>query len=114
MMKTAYRKELEKNRNHVLQQNQRLDTSQKRILELESHLAKKDHLLLEQKKYLEDVRLQARGQLQAAESRYEAQKRITQVFELEILDLYGRLEKDGLLKKLEEGKTEAAEVAEER
>ncbi|XP_021563959.1 hamartin isoform X3 [Carlito syrichta] len=114
MMKAAYRKELEKNRNHVLQQNQRLDTSQKRILELESHLAKKDHLLLEQKKYLEDVKLQARGQLQAAESRYEAQKRITQVFELEILDLYGRLEKDGLLKKLEEEKTEAAEAAEER
>ena len=48
-----------------------------------------------------------RGQLQAAESRYEAQKRITQVFELEILDLYGRLEKDGLLKKLEEEKAEA-------
>ncbi|XP_032490948.1 hamartin isoform X1 [Phocoena sinus] len=114
MMKTAYRKELEKNRSHVLQQNQRLDTAQKRILELESHLAKKDHLLLEQKKYLEDVKLQARGQLQAAESRYEAQKRITQVFELEILDLYGRLEKDGLLKKLEEEKTEAAEAAEER
>lgn len=114
MMKTAYRKELEKNRSHVLQQNQRLDTSQKRILELESHLAKKDHLLLEQKKYLEDVKTQARRQLEAAESRYEAQKRITQVFELEILDLYGRLEKDGLLKKLEEEKTEAAEAAEER
>ncbi|XP_039085626.1 hamartin isoform X2 [Hyaena hyaena] len=114
MMKAAYRKELEKNRSHLLQQNQRLDTSQKRILELESHLAKKDHLLLEQKKYLEDVKLQARGQLQAAESRYEAQKRITQVFELEILDLYGRLEKDGLLKKLEEEKAEAAEAAEER
>uniref|UniRef100_A0A8C0Q0F0 TSC complex subunit 1 n=2 Tax=Canis lupus familiaris TaxID=9615 RepID=A0A8C0Q0F0_CANLF len=114
MMKAACRKELEKNRSHVLQQNQRLDTSQKRILELESHLAKKDHLLLEQKKYLEDVKVQARGQLQAAESRYEAQKRITQVFELEILDLYGRLEKDGLLKKLEEEKAEAAEAAEER
>ncbi|XP_073761661.1 hamartin isoform X3 [Callorhinus ursinus] len=114
MMKAACRKELEKNRSHLLQQNQRLDTSQKRILELESHLAKKDHLLLEQKKYLEDVKVQARGQLQAAESRYEAQKRITQVFELEILDLYGRLEKDSLLKKLEEEKAEAAEAAEER
>lgn len=55
-----------------------------------------------------------RGQLQAAESRYEAQKRISQVFELEILDLYGRLEKDSLLKKLEEENAEAAEAAEER
>lgn len=36
------------------------------------------------------------------------------MFELEILDLYGRLEKDGLLKKLEEEKAEAAEAAEER
>ena len=39
--------------------------------------------------------LSFRGQLQAAESRYEAQKRITQMFELKILDLYGKLEKDG-------------------
>ncbi|XP_066222890.1 hamartin isoform X2 [Saccopteryx leptura] len=114
MMKAAYRKELEKHRTLVLQQSQRLDGSQKRVLELESLLAKKDHLLLEQKKYLEDVKLQARGQLQAAESRYEAQKRVTQVFELQILDLYGRLEKDGLLRALEDEKTEAAEAVEER
>ncbi|KAF6127973.1 TSC complex subunit 1 [Phyllostomus discolor] len=113
-MKAACRKELEKHRSHMLQQSQRLDTSQKRVLELESQLARKDHLLLEQKKYLEDVKLQARGQLQAAESRYEAQRRITQVFEREVLALYGRLEKDGLLKKLEDEKTEAAEAAEER
>ncbi|XP_040601066.1 hamartin isoform X2 [Mesocricetus auratus] len=114
MMKTAYRKELEKNRSHLLQQNQRLDASQRRVLELESLLAKKDHLLLEQKKYLEDVKSQASGQLLAAESRYEAQRKITRVLELEILDLYGRLEKDGCLRKLEEDKAEAAEAAEER
>lgn len=60
MMKTAYRKELEKNRSHLLQQNQRLEASQKRVVELESLLSKKDHLLLEQKKYLEDVKSQAR------------------------------------------------------
>lgn len=114
MMKTAYRKELEKNRSHLLQQNQRLDASQRRVLELESLLAKKDHLLLEQKKYLEDVKSQASGQLLAAESRYEAQRKITRVLELEILDLYGRLEKDGRLQKLEEDRAEAAEAAEER
>ncbi|XP_021049482.1 hamartin isoform X2 [Mus pahari] len=114
MMKTAYRKELEKNRSHLLQQNQRLDASQRRVLELESLLSKKDHLLLEQKKYLEDVKSQASGQLLAAESRYEAQRKITRVLELEILDLYGRLEKDGRLRKLEEDRAEAAEAAEER
>ncbi|KFZ48030.1 Hamartin [Antrostomus carolinensis] len=114
MLHTAFRKELEKAKLCVQQQSQRLDASQKRIAELESQLAKKDHLFLEQKKYLEDVKIQARGQLQAVESRYKAQKRITQAFELEILDLFGRLEKSSLLKKLEDEKTEAAEAAEER
>ncbi|XP_054249595.1 hamartin isoform X9 [Indicator indicator] len=114
MLHAAFRKELEKTKLCVQQQSQRLDASQKRIAELESQLAKKDHLFLEQKKYLEDVKIQARGQLQAVESRYKAQKRITQAFELEILDLFGRLEKSSLLKKLEDDKTEAAEAAEER
>lgn len=58
--------------------------------------------------------LLSRGQLQAFESRYKAQKRITQAFELEILDLYGRLENDRLLKNLKADKTEVAETAEER
>ncbi|XP_025034070.1 hamartin isoform X4 [Pelodiscus sinensis] len=114
MMKAASRKELEKAKFCVQQQSQRLDASQKRIVELESQLSKKDHLLLEQKKYLEDVKIHARGQLQAVESRYKAQKRITQAFELEILNLYSRWEKDSLLKKLDDEKTEAAEAAEER
>lgn len=114
IMQTAFRKELEKAKCYVQQQSQQLEASQKRILELESQLAKKDHLLLEQKKYLEDVKVQARGQLQAVESRYKAQKRITQAFELEILDLYGRLENDRLLKNLKADKTEVAETAEER
>uniref|UniRef100_A0A8C4U5F7 TSC complex subunit 1 n=1 Tax=Falco tinnunculus TaxID=100819 RepID=A0A8C4U5F7_FALTI len=114
MLHAAFRKELEKAKLCVQQQSQRLDASQKRIAELECQLAKKDHLFLEQKKYLEDVKIQARGQLQAVESRYKAQKRITQAFELEILDLFGRLEKSSLLKKLEDDKTEAAEAAEER
>ncbi|XP_009890540.1 PREDICTED: hamartin isoform X2 [Charadrius vociferus] len=114
MLHAAFRKELEKAKLCVQQQSQRLDASQKRIAELESQLAKKDHLFLEQKKYLEDVKIQARGQLQAVESRYKAQKRITQAFELEILDLFGRLEKSSLLKKLEDERAEAAEAAEER
>lgn len=59
-MQTAFRKELEKAKCYVQQQSQQLEASQKRILELESQLAKKDHLLLEQKKYLEDVKVQAR------------------------------------------------------
>ncbi|XP_061459697.1 hamartin isoform X2 [Rhineura floridana] len=108
-MQTAFRKDLEKAKCYVQQQSQQLEASQKRIGELESQLAKRDHLLLEQKKYLEDVKVQARGQLQASESRYKVQKRITQAFELEILGLYGRLENDRLLRTREDDKMEAAE-----
>ncbi|XP_063000945.1 hamartin [Elgaria multicarinata webbii] len=113
-MQAAFKKELERAKYCVQQQSQHLEASQKRIVELESQLTKRDHLLLEQKKYLEDVKVQARGQLQAVESRYKAQKRITQAFELEILDLYGRLENDRVPRKLGENKTEPAEMAEER
>lgn len=52
--------------------------------------------------------------MQAVESKYNAQKRIGQSFEMEILALYCQLEKEGLLKKRTEEKAETAEVAEER
>lgn len=59
-MQTAFRKELEKAKCYVQQHSQQLEASQKRIIELECQLTKRDHLLLEQKKYLEDVKVQAR------------------------------------------------------
>ncbi|KAM3825723.1 hamartin isoform 3-T7 [Vipera latastei] len=57
---TAVRKELERVKSCLLLQSQQVEASQNRIAELESQLTKKDHLLLEQKKYLEDVKVQAR------------------------------------------------------
>ncbi|KAM4696043.1 hamartin [Rhinophrynus dorsalis] len=114
MLQVSFRKELEKARCLVVQQSQRLECAQKRIVELESQLAKKELLFLEQKKFLEDVKAKSRGQLQAAESRYISQKRISQVFEVEILGLYSRLEKEGLLRSQTEEKAETAEAAEER
>uniref|UniRef100_A0ACB8F060 Hamartin n=1 Tax=Sphaerodactylus townsendi TaxID=933632 RepID=A0ACB8F060_9SAUR len=113
IMQVAFRKDLEKAKCYVQQQNQQLEACQKRITELESQLTKRDHLLLEQKKYLEDVKVQARGQLQAVESRYKVQKRITQAFELEILDLYGRLENDKLQKNLADVKMGSPEIVDE-
>ncbi|KAG8545173.1 hypothetical protein GDO81_021299 [Engystomops pustulosus] len=114
MLHVSFKKELEKARCLVVQQNQRLESAQKKIVELEAQLAKKELLSQEQKKFLEDVKLKHRGQLQAAESKYNAQKRISQVFEVEILGLYCQLEREGLLKKRAEEKAETAEVAEER
>ncbi|XP_063792823.1 hamartin isoform X2 [Pseudophryne corroboree] len=113
MLKASFRKELEKARWTVAQQTQRLESIQKRIAELEAQLAKKEQLCQDQKKFLEDVKVKNRGLLQAAESKYNAQKRISQVFEVEILSLYSKLEREGLFKKQEE-KAETAEVAEER
>ncbi|XP_063172493.1 hamartin [Candoia aspera] len=113
-MQLAFRKELERAKSCLLLQSQQVEASQNRIAELESQLAKRDHLLLEQKKYLEDVKVQARGQLQAVENQYKVQKRITQTFELEILHLYSRLDNDPLQRKREEDKMETAEMADER
>ncbi|RXM93201.1 Hamartin [Acipenser ruthenus] len=59
MMQASHKKELDKMKQSAVQQSQRLEAAQKRIAELESQLAKKEHLLLEQKKYLEDVKTQA-------------------------------------------------------
>ncbi|XP_018088121.1 hamartin isoform X2 [Xenopus laevis] len=114
MLQTSFKKDLEKARLNVVQLSQRLECTQKRIVELEAQLAKKESLFQEQKKFLEHVKGKSRGQLQAAESRYLAQKRISQVFEVKILSLYNRLEKEGPLKSQSEEKAETAEAAEER
>ncbi|XP_039620235.1 hamartin-like [Polypterus senegalus] len=60
MLKIAYEKENEKLRFNAIQQSQRLEASQRRIVELETQFTKKEHLLMEQKKYLEDFKSQAR------------------------------------------------------
>ncbi|XP_075041400.1 hamartin isoform X2 [Mixophyes fleayi] len=113
MLQVSFKKELEKARCLVAQQSQRLECVQKRIAELEAQLTKKELLLQEQKKFLEDIKVKTRQQLQASESKYNAQKKISQVFEVEILSLYSQLEREGLFKRQEE-KAETAEVAEER
>ncbi|XP_075434876.1 hamartin [Ascaphus truei] len=114
LLQFSSRKELEKARSLVVQQSQRLECMQRRIVELDAQLAKKELLFLEQKKFLEDVKVKDRGLLQAVESRYKAQRRITQFLEMDILGLYSRLEKEGLIKNPAEEKTETAEAAEER
>lgn len=60
MLQVSFRKELEKARCMVVQQSQRLESAQKKIVELEGQLAKKELLFQEQKKFLEDVKLKHR------------------------------------------------------
>ncbi|KAJ8379714.1 hypothetical protein SKAU_G00004920 [Synaphobranchus kaupii] len=92
MVQVSSVKDVEKLHQSLAQQGQRLEAAQQRIGDLESQLAKKEHLIVEQKKFLEDVKSQAREQLQASESRYQAQRRVTQVLQTELLQLYSRLE----------------------
>uniref|UniRef100_A0A4W5KG77 TSC complex subunit 1b n=1 Tax=Hucho hucho TaxID=62062 RepID=A0A4W5KG77_9TELE len=95
MVQVSWGKEVERLRQSLLQQGQKLEAAQQRVGELETHLTKKEHLIVEQKKFLEDVKGQAKGELQASESRYQAQRRVTQLLQTELLHLYSRLEMEG-------------------
>uniref|UniRef100_A0A9J7XA81 TSC complex subunit 1b n=1 Tax=Cyprinus carpio carpio TaxID=630221 RepID=A0A9J7XA81_CYPCA len=92
MLQTSWGKETECLKQNLLLQSQKLDAAQQRVAELETQLAKKEHLIAEQKKFLEDVKAQAKGELQASESRYQAQRRVTLALQTELLQLYSRLE----------------------
>lgn len=92
MLHVSYGKEVETLRQSLLVQGQKLEAAQQRVAELETLLSKKEHLIAEQKKFLEDVKCQAKAELQASDSRYQAQRRITQLLQTELLQLYSRVE----------------------
>lgn len=60
MLKTSYEKEVATLRQNLLVQEQKLEAAQQRVAELETQLSKKEHLIIEQKKFLEDVKCQAK------------------------------------------------------
>nr|XP_061836860.1 hamartin-like [Nerophis lumbriciformis] len=92
MLQASYRKEMESLRQSLLVQGQKLEAAHQRAAELETLLSKKEHLIAEQKKFLEDVKCQAKVELQASDSRYQAQRRITQLLQTELLQLYSKVE----------------------
>ncbi|XP_049593596.1 TSC complex subunit 1b isoform X1 [Syngnathus scovelli] len=92
MLQVSHRKEVETLRQNLLVQGQKLEAAHQRAAELETLLSKKEHLIAEQKKFLEDVKCQAKAELQASDSRYQAQKRIAQLLQTEILQLYSKVE----------------------
>uniref|UniRef100_A0A3Q2PKC3 TSC complex subunit 1b n=1 Tax=Fundulus heteroclitus TaxID=8078 RepID=A0A3Q2PKC3_FUNHE len=92
MLQTSHMKEVDTLRQSLLGQGQKLEAAQQRVAELETHLSKKEHLIAEQKKFLEDVKCQAKAELQASDSRFQAQRRITQLLQTELLQLYSRVE----------------------
>ncbi|KAK7896598.1 hypothetical protein WMY93_021923 [Mugilogobius chulae] len=92
MLAASCGKEVDSLRHSLLLQGQKLEAAQQRVSELEALLTKKEHLIAEQKKFLEDVKGQARAELQASDSRYQAQRRISQLLQTELLQLYSRVE----------------------
>ncbi|KAM9425215.1 TSC complex subunit 1b isoform 2-T2 [Pholidichthys leucotaenia] len=92
MLQVSCVKEVEILRQSLLVQGQKLEGAQQRVAELETHLSKKEHLIAEQKKFLEDVKCQAKAELQASDSRYRTQRRIIQLLQTELLQLYSRVE----------------------
>ncbi|XP_017281040.2 TSC complex subunit 1b isoform X2 [Kryptolebias marmoratus] len=92
MLQASHAKEVEALRQSLVLQGQKLEAAQQRAAELETHLSKKEHLIAEQKKFLEDVKCQARAELQASDGRYRAQRRIAQLLQTELLQLYSRVE----------------------
>lgn len=60
MLQMSWGKETERLKQNLLLQSQKLDAAQQRVAELETQLSKKEHLIAEQKKFLEDVKTQAK------------------------------------------------------
>ncbi|KAK2838215.1 hypothetical protein Q5P01_015427 [Channa striata] len=73
---------------------QKLEAANHRIAELESLLAKKEQLVLDQKKLLEDTKAQSRAELSACDSRCVSLRRVTQALQTEILHLYSQVHLD--------------------
>ncbi|XP_056601567.1 TSC complex subunit 1a isoform X2 [Triplophysa dalaica] len=92
MQQASSLREVEHLRQSSLQQSQRLEAAQQRITDLETQVTKKEQVIREQKKFLENVKSQAMEQLQASENRYFVQKHITQALQSELLELYSQIE----------------------
>uniref|UniRef100_A0AAV2MQ28 Uncharacterized protein n=1 Tax=Knipowitschia caucasica TaxID=637954 RepID=A0AAV2MQ28_KNICA len=75
-----------------MQLKQALDSANHRAADLETQLAQKDQLILDQKKLLEDCKAHSRSQLSASESRCVALRYITQSLQTELLHLYSQVQ----------------------
>ncbi|KAM6944501.1 TSC complex subunit 1a isoform 2-T2 [Lycodopsis pacificus] len=94
MLQCSVGKEYQRLKDSDVQQRQKLEAANHRTAELENQLAKKDQLILDQKKLLEDTKAQSRGELSACESRCEALRRVTQTLQTETLHLYSQIQLD--------------------
>ncbi|XP_040897943.1 TSC complex subunit 1a isoform X2 [Toxotes jaculatrix] len=96
MLQCSVGKDYQRLRDSEVQQRQKLEAANHRIAELENQLAKKEQLILDQKKLLEDTKAQSRAELSACESRCVALRRVVQNLQTEMLHLYSQIHLDTL------------------
>lgn len=94
MLQCSVSKEYLRLKDSDVQHRQKLEAANHRITELESQLVKKDQLLLNQKKLLEDTKNQNRAELSASDSRCAALRRVTLTLQTEMLHLYSQIHLD--------------------
>ncbi|XP_068616877.1 TSC complex subunit 1a isoform X2 [Brachionichthys hirsutus] len=91
MLQCSVGKEYQRLKDGDVQQRQKLEAANHRIAELESQLAKKEQLILDQKKLLEDAKAQSRAELSACESLCASLRRLNQTLQTEMLHLYSQI-----------------------
>ncbi|XP_037830887.1 TSC complex subunit 1a isoform X2 [Kryptolebias marmoratus] len=94
MLQCTVGKDVQRLKDRDVQQRQKLEAANHRITELENQLAKKEKLIVDQKKLLEDSKNQSREELLASESRCVALRRVTQSLQTEMLHLYSQVQVD--------------------
>ncbi|XP_062418648.1 hamartin-like isoform X2 [Pungitius pungitius] len=94
MLQCTVGNEYQRLKDSDVQQRQKLEAANHRIAELENQLAKKEQLILDHKKLLEDTKAQGRGGLSACESRCASLRRVAQTLQTEMLHLYSQIHLD--------------------
>ncbi|XP_037536720.1 TSC complex subunit 1a [Nematolebias whitei] len=94
MLQCTVGKDVQRLKDRDVQQRQKLEAANHRIVELENQLAKKEKLIMDQKKLLEDSKNHSREELSASESRCVALRRVTQSLQAEMLHLYSQVQVD--------------------
>ncbi|XP_027143107.1 hamartin-like isoform X3 [Larimichthys crocea] len=94
MLQCSVGKEFQRLIDSDVQHRQKLEAANHRTAELEGQLTKKDQLIQDQKKLLEDTKNQSRAELAACESRCASLRRLTQTLQTEMLHLYSQLHLD--------------------
>ncbi|KAI9541769.1 hypothetical protein NQZ68_027133 [Dissostichus eleginoides] len=94
MLQCTVGKEHQRLKDGDIMQRQKLEAANHRAAELEVQLGRKEQLILDQKKLLEDSKARSRAELSACESRCLVLRRVVQTLQTETLHLYSQLHLD--------------------